>query len=162
MCIFVSFSFNKNMDWTIVESCAVSFKCTHFYPITTQWETISQWTRIWASTLFLLIRLALLVTSTQLKVSGAISTMHWGFLLSYLLHSEFFKVFQTMRSLFQERQVGDSNKYNDCIQHETLRVAVCDIIEDESFCYPALRLQVAIFVFSYLPINVAIYCVTCH
>jgi hypothetical protein len=75
--------------------------------------------------------------------------MHWGFLLSYLLHSEFFKVFQTMRSLFQERQVGDSNKYNDCIQHETLRVAVCDIIEDESFCYPALRLQVAIFVFSY-------------
>ena len=39
----------------------------------------------------------------------------------------------------KERNAGDSNKYNDCIQHETLRVAVCDIIEDESFCYPALR-----------------------
>ncbi|XP_028396198.1 ubiquitin-conjugating enzyme E2 Z-like isoform X2 [Dendronephthya gigantea] len=39
----------------------------------------------------------------------------------------------------QERRAGDSDKYNDCIQHETLRVAVCDMLEDESFCCPPLR-----------------------
>ncbi|XP_077996936.1 ubiquitin-conjugating enzyme E2 Z-like [Glandiceps talaboti] len=29
----------------------------------------------------------------------------------------------------QERQSGDAQRYNDCIRHETIRVAVCDVLE---------------------------------
>mmetsp|Transcript_23710 Transcript_23710/g.47872 ORF Transcript_23710/g.47872 Transcript_23710/m.47872 type:complete len:325 (+) Transcript_23710:127-1101(+) len=29
----------------------------------------------------------------------------------------------------QERQAGDASRYNDCIRHETLRAAVCDMLE---------------------------------
>lgn len=35
--------------------------------------------------------------------------------------------------------MGDCDKYNDCILHETLRVAVCDMLDNETSCYPALR-----------------------
>lgn len=38
-----------------------------------------------------------------------------------------------------ERKGGDSNRYNECIRHETLRVAVCDMLEGHSLCDPSLR-----------------------
>lgn len=43
----------------------------------------------------------------------------------------------------QERNPGDSSHYNDIIQHETIRVAVCNMLEaclsDNTDCPPALR-----------------------
>ncbi|XP_074623085.1 ubiquitin-conjugating enzyme E2 Z-like isoform X1 [Acropora palmata] len=39
----------------------------------------------------------------------------------------------------QERQAGDSKRYNECIQHESLRVAVCDMLEGKLKCPSALR-----------------------
>ncbi|XP_031568981.1 ubiquitin-conjugating enzyme E2 Z-like [Actinia tenebrosa] len=39
----------------------------------------------------------------------------------------------------QERQAGDCKRYNECIQHETLRVAVSDMLEDKLKCPAALR-----------------------
>lgn len=39
----------------------------------------------------------------------------------------------------QERNAGDAKRYNDVIQHETLRVAVCDMLEERCACPEALR-----------------------
>lgn len=39
----------------------------------------------------------------------------------------------------QERNIGDSQTYNEIIKHETLRVAVCDMLENENSCPPQLR-----------------------
>ncbi|EDO49586.1 predicted protein [Nematostella vectensis] len=39
----------------------------------------------------------------------------------------------------QERQAGDCKRYNECIQHETLRVAVCDMLEGKIKCPNALK-----------------------
>ncbi|XP_038077835.1 ubiquitin-conjugating enzyme E2 Z-like isoform X1 [Patiria miniata] len=36
----------------------------------------------------------------------------------------------------QERQPGDCERYNDCIRHETIRVAVCDMLESENPSMP--------------------------
>ncbi|XP_785296.3 ubiquitin-conjugating enzyme E2 Z [Strongylocentrotus purpuratus] len=42
----------------------------------------------------------------------------------------------------QERHPGDCQRYNDCIRHETVRVAVCDMIEHPSKHIPAELQQV--------------------
>jgi len=34
----------------------------------------------------------------------------------------------------QERTPGDSKTYNEIIQHETLRVAVCEMLENPNSC----------------------------
>ncbi|XP_014771156.1 ubiquitin-conjugating enzyme E2 Z [Octopus bimaculoides] len=39
----------------------------------------------------------------------------------------------------QERNVGDAKRYNDVIRHESLRVAVCDMLEERCTCPQALR-----------------------
>jgi len=39
----------------------------------------------------------------------------------------------------QERSVGDAKRYNDIIRHETLRVAVCDMLEGVTPCPDSLR-----------------------
>ncbi|XP_016319909.1 ubiquitin-conjugating enzyme E2 Z [Sinocyclocheilus anshuiensis] len=39
----------------------------------------------------------------------------------------------------QERHPGDSKNYNECIRHETMRVAVCDMLEGKVSCPEALR-----------------------
>lgn len=41
-------------------------------------------------------------------------------------------------SLSQERHPGDSKNYNECIRHETMRVAVCDMLEGKVACPEAL------------------------
>lgn len=38
----------------------------------------------------------------------------------------------------QERHPGDSKNYNECIRHETMRVAVCDMLEGKVSCPEAL------------------------
>ncbi|XP_052407326.1 ubiquitin-conjugating enzyme E2 Z isoform X2 [Carassius gibelio] len=38
----------------------------------------------------------------------------------------------------QERHPGDSKNYNECIRHETMRVAVCDMLEGKVSCPKAL------------------------
>ncbi|XP_019714179.1 ubiquitin-conjugating enzyme E2 Z [Hippocampus comes] len=38
----------------------------------------------------------------------------------------------------QERHPGDSKNYNECIRHETMRVAVCDMLEGKVNCPEAL------------------------
>ncbi|KAM4531647.1 ubiquitin-conjugating enzyme E2 Z [Odontesthes bonariensis] len=38
----------------------------------------------------------------------------------------------------QERHPGDSKNYNECIRHETMRVAVCDMLEGKVTCPEAL------------------------
>ncbi|KAK2829492.1 hypothetical protein Q7C36_017482 [Tachysurus vachellii] len=38
----------------------------------------------------------------------------------------------------QERHPGDSKNYNECIRHETMRVAVCDMLEGKVHCPEAL------------------------
>ena len=40
---------------------------------------------------------------------------------------------------YQETSKGDSSQYNEVIQHETLRVAVCDMLEGAQKCPPVLR-----------------------
>uniref|UniRef100_A0A4X2JM15 Ubiquitin-conjugating enzyme E2 Z n=1 Tax=Vombatus ursinus TaxID=29139 RepID=A0A4X2JM15_VOMUR len=39
----------------------------------------------------------------------------------------------------QERNPGDSNNYNELIRHETIRVAVCDMLEGKCPCPESLR-----------------------
>ena len=39
----------------------------------------------------------------------------------------------------KERHIGDSKKYNDCIRHETLRVAVCEMLEGRIQMPPQVR-----------------------
>ncbi|XP_005990120.1 ubiquitin-conjugating enzyme E2 Z [Latimeria chalumnae] len=39
----------------------------------------------------------------------------------------------------QERHPGDSKNYNECIRHETIRVAVCDMLDGKCPCPEALR-----------------------
>ncbi|OCT62149.1 ubiquitin-conjugating enzyme E2 Z-like [Xenopus laevis] len=39
----------------------------------------------------------------------------------------------------QERHSGDSKNYNECIRHETIRVAVCEMLEGKCQCPDALR-----------------------
>ncbi|NXO07725.1 UBE2Z enzyme, partial [Oriolus oriolus] len=39
----------------------------------------------------------------------------------------------------QERHPGDSKNYNECIRHETIRVAVCDMLEGKCPCPEPLR-----------------------
>ncbi|XP_035985250.1 ubiquitin-conjugating enzyme E2 Z isoform X2 [Fundulus heteroclitus] len=41
----------------------------------------------------------------------------------------------------QERHPGDSNNYNECIRHETMRVAVCDMLEGKVSCPEALTVM---------------------
>lgn len=38
----------------------------------------------------------------------------------------------------QEHHPGDSKNYNECIRHETVRVAVCDMLEGKVSCPEAL------------------------
>ena len=40
--------------------------------------------------------------------------------------------------VLQERHPGDSKNYNECIRHETLRVAVCDMLDGKCPCPEAL------------------------
>ncbi|CAJ0939290.1 unnamed protein product [Ranitomeya imitator] len=48
----------------------------------------------------------------------------------------------------QERHSGDSKNYNECIRHETIRVAVCEMLEGKCQCPEALRFfEVATFCF---------------
>lgn len=42
---------------------------------------------------------------------------------------------------FQERHPGDSKNYNECIRHETIRVAVCDMLEGKCPCPEPLRYE---------------------
>ncbi|XP_033625271.1 ubiquitin-conjugating enzyme E2 Z-like [Asterias rubens] len=37
----------------------------------------------------------------------------------------------------QERQPGDCERYNDCIRHETIRVAVCDVLDNVNPIMPS-------------------------
>ncbi len=39
----------------------------------------------------------------------------------------------------QERTSGDSKTYNEIIKHETLRVASCEMLENENSCPKQLR-----------------------
>jgi len=39
----------------------------------------------------------------------------------------------------QERNAGDAKRYSEIIQHETLRVAVCDMLEKRCTCPDTLR-----------------------
>ncbi|KAG8140111.1 hypothetical protein E2320_002854 [Naja naja] len=39
----------------------------------------------------------------------------------------------------QERHPGDSKNYNECIRHETIRIAVCDMLEGKCPCPEPLR-----------------------
>ncbi|KAK7092742.1 ubiquitin-conjugating enzyme E2 Z-like [Littorina saxatilis] len=39
----------------------------------------------------------------------------------------------------QERNAGDANRYNEIVRHETLRVAVCDMLEKKCQCPDALH-----------------------
>jgi hypothetical protein len=39
----------------------------------------------------------------------------------------------------QERTSGDSKTYNEIIKHETLRVAVCEMLENANSCPTQLR-----------------------
>ncbi|XP_046328169.1 ubiquitin-conjugating enzyme E2 Z-like [Haliotis rufescens] len=39
----------------------------------------------------------------------------------------------------RERNAGDAKRYNEIICHETLRVAVCDMLDDHSVCPSALK-----------------------
>ncbi|XP_069763131.1 ubiquitin-conjugating enzyme E2 Z isoform X1 [Narcine bancroftii] len=39
----------------------------------------------------------------------------------------------------QERHPGDSKNYNECIRHESIRVAVCDMLDGKCPCPDALR-----------------------
>ena len=41
--------------------------------------------------------------------------------------------------MWQERSAGDVRHYNDIIRHETLRVAVCDMLEGVTSCPESLR-----------------------
>lgn len=41
-----------------------------------------------------------------------------------------------------ERRPGDSKKYNDCIVHETLRVAVCDMLNGKHEHFPEVLIDV--------------------
>ena len=38
----------------------------------------------------------------------------------------------------KERSAGDAERYNNCIKHETLRVAVCDMLEGKVKCHEQL------------------------
>lgn len=42
----------------------------------------------------------------------------------------------------RETTKGDSSQYNEVIQHETLRVAVCDMLEGAQKCPPVLRTKI--------------------
>lgn len=44
--------------------------------------------------------------------------------------------------LLQERMAGDVKLYNEIIQHETLRVAVCDMLDGGCSCPDTLRFWV--------------------
>lgn len=44
-----------------------------------------------------------------------------------------------MSFTLQERHPGDSKNYNECIRHETIRVAVCDMMEGKCPCPEPLR-----------------------
>lgn len=59
-------------------------------------------------------------------------------------------------SVSQERHPGDSKNYNECIRHETMRVAVCDMLEGKVLCPEAL-LWDPYFYFSsfYFPLSLA-------
>lgn len=41
--------------------------------------------------------------------------------------------------MLQERVAGDVKRYNEIIQHETLRVAVCDMLEGRCNCPDTLK-----------------------
>lgn len=51
----------------------------------------------------------------------------------------------------QERHPGDSKNYNECIRHETMRVAVCDMLEGKVACPEALWWDQMLFFRYYLP-----------
>ncbi|CAI9724717.1 Hypothetical predicted protein [Octopus vulgaris] len=51
----------------------------------------------------------------------------------------------------QERNVGDAKRYNDVIQHESLRVAVCDMLEERCTCPQALRYCCCCYYYCYFP-----------
>lgn len=45
--------------------------------------------------------------------------------------------------LLQERMAGDVKLYNEIIQHETLRVAVCDMLDGGCGCPDTLRFWIS-------------------
>ena len=49
----------------------------------------------------------------------------------------------------KERYVGDIQKYNDIIRHETIRVAVCDMLESKNLPPTLLDLMENAFMESY-------------
>jgi len=58
----------------------------------------------------------------------------------YNTPQEFFILMYAKYILFsQERSGGDAKRYNDIIRHETLRVAVCDMLEGLTLCPDSLR-----------------------
>lgn len=56
-----------------------------------------------------------------------------------LFNKFYYSLFHIGYMNFQERNPGDAKRYNDIILHETLRVAVCDMLEQRCPCPDALR-----------------------
>ena len=69
------------------------------------------------------------IPHTDPKVSS-----HWLFFFPKFLFLD-----AILSVTLQERHPGDSKNYNECIRHETIRVAVCDMMEGKCPCPEPLR-----------------------
>lgn len=65
---------------------------------------------------------------------------HLQFLMLFCEHKQLqqYRVCVSCVCVSQEHHPGDSKNYNECIRHETIRVAVCDMLEGKVSCPEAL------------------------
>lgn len=65
----------------------------------------------------------------------------------------------------QERHPGDSKNYNECIRHETMRVAVCDMLEGKVTCPEALWWDKQLLIFFlgvFFGFDLSLNCLSCY
>lgn len=89
-----------------------------------------------------------------------------GFLLHFSILSCWHIAMMWLVSLLcfsQERHPGDSKNYNECIRHETMRVAVCDMLEGKVACPEALWWEQLLLIsfFSYY-FRICLYVYACY
>ena len=60
-------------------------------------------------------------------------------LLMSVFQASFFPSLTCVCVCVQERNAGDANRYNEIVRHETLRVAVCDMLEKKCQCPDTLQ-----------------------
>lgn len=132
----LNFYFFQHMVGSCLESSTEFIQCSHLHTVLAERETISQWTWFWTSQFIFCLHFD--------PCSQNMNFVSLGGNRKYLGSERKGRIDNSYFCFPQERNAGDAQRYNEIIRHETLRVAVCEMLEGTTCqCPEELRSVIA-------------------